>query len=974
MSRHQPFGKTSDYVACIEKADSKRIAKLIKVVRMLTQTKTYLFWREPIRERAKSRNEGFLSSFCPTISLGEIANLGRKALSSKILLTLLVTGLLASVLVVTPSTASTASEPPKVEWDKTYGGADNEGAYSVQQTSDGGYIIAGHTSPFSGANADCWLVKTSSTGAMQWNLTFGSEDLWDKAHSVQQTNDGGYIFAGYSELRHKLGISNDFLLVKISSTGTKEWSRTYEYGEPNELNTQERACSVLQTSDGGYLVGGTTETDYFAGSSFNSFWLVKTNSAGAMEWNQTYGEARARETAYCVQQTIDGGYIIAGETNYVNSLGNGEYDFLLVKVNGTGAMQWSQKYDGGKYEYANSVQQTSDGGYIIAGFAGSKVAPDAPGDCWLVKTNSAGVVEWNRTCGGALYGLFYSVVEASDGGYAVAGSNGVGSWLFRTSTTGTVKWNQTYSGGVVVCLQKTRDGGYVMAGIGGFNFWLMKLEGNDADEDGLLDSWEKYGIDSDDDSIVDLQLKDADWQHKDIFVEVDYMPGHYPDADAMDDVKQAFANAPVTNPDGSSGIRLHVDIDESIPHMDTFRAFDYVENDFDTLKSSYFGTPIQHISGNKNATIAAKKLAYRYCLFIHDYSRWNGTHWVSTGSGGLAECPGNDFIVSLGSFTGGKGTRDEHAGTFMHELGHTLGLRHGGGDDINYKPNYLSVMSYTFQTSKSVPWRPLDYSRKALPTLREGALNEPLGIQYLGFWLYTVWNNSKEAKYGLTSEPKDWNGNGNWSDVLVRANINNFPGWGYSSAEDEFLDGYDDWANVRLDFKDTQGFADGVHSETSGEEITSDILEAMLQWRLAQHGVAVFNLTSPIAVWGQGNALSVSLALGNLGGFDENANLTVYANTTVIASGSFTVKADNLTQLALPYNGQALTPGNYTLKAVVSPVAQETYTADNTALGGIITVTEVIPEFPAAMMLTVLLTLTLAVTLAFRRKAERNKE
>jgi hypothetical protein len=862
--------------------------------------------------------------------------LGKKALSSIVLLTLLFVTTLVSGLNLTSlaTSAASATSPPAVEWSQTYHRIQYEWARSVQQTSDGGYILAGRTQD------DFWLVKTYADGGMQWSQTYGGTGL-DDVNSVQQTSDDGYIMAGFTD---SYGAGDyDFWLVKTYTNGTMQWSKTYG-GTGLDF-----AYSVQQTSDGGYILAGYTYVSRTGDTGDYDFWLVKTYADGGMQWSQTYGGAGS-EVAYSVQQTRDGGYIMAG---YTDSYGAGGSNFWLVKTSSNGGMQWSKTYGGTGSEVAYSVQQTSDDGYIMAGFTDSYGAGGS--DFWLVKASSTGGMQWSQTYGGASGDSAKSARQTRDGGYIMAGgtssfgAGGSDAWVVKTNSTGLMEWSQTYGGtgsDGANSVQQTKDDGYIIAGsinINWFDFWLIKLEGSkDTDGDGLLDSWEKNGIDYNNDGITDLDLTDlgADWQHKDLFVEVDYMQGHYPDPDAMTDVESAFANAPITNPDGIPGIRLHIDVDDQIPHQDVINR-DFTKG-FDGLKDLYFGNATQRSGANSLNVLDAKNLVYRYCLFIHKISEWNGTQDVETYYAGMGEMPGNDFIIAGGSFVGGlKTTRDDHAGGFMHELGHNLGLNHGGDvlDGINFKPNYLSVMNYAFCFSTLVPWRPLDYSRKELPTLYEGSLDEPYGIQSSGFWQYTVWNDSKkEIARGFADGPLDWNGNGNTTEWLVRANINNFPKWGCSSAPDEVLKGYNDWPNVKLAFGNTSQFAHGVHIQMSGDEITSDIVEAMRQSVLATHEVAVLKLTSSSAVWNQGSMLSINLTMGNLGGSDENVDVIVYANSTVIASSSLIVKASNLTNVTLSSNGQVLTAGTYTLTAHVSPVAGENYMVDNTVTGGVVTV------------------------------------
>ena len=221
----------------------------------------------------------------------------------------------------------------------------------------------------------------------------------------------------------------------------------------------------------------------------------------------------------------------------------------------------------------------------------------------------------------------------------------------------------------------------------------------DTDGDALPDGWEVNGHD-----FIDLKGLGADPLRKDIFIEVDYMPGFKPDDGAIETVVDSFANAPVSNPDGSTGITLHVDIDDQVP-MDA--DLNPVWADFDVIKNAYFSS--------KRAAI------FHYCIFGSNY---NG----GTSSGRSRGIEGSDFLVTLG---GWANTPEEQAGTFMHELGHNLGLRHGGGDNTNRKPNYLSVMSYSFQMPGLTiggTGNQYDYSRFQLASLNEASLNESQGL------------------------------------------------------------------------------------------------------------------------------------------------------------------------------------------------------------------------------------------------------
>ncbi len=254
------------------------------------------------------------------------------------------------------------------EWNQTYGGSNEDVAYSVQQTTDGGYIIAGYTYSYGAGYKDFWLVKTDANGNEEWNQTYGGIDE-DVANSVQQTIDGGYIIAGYTR---SFGAEYcDYWLIKTDENGNEEWNHTYSEGN------SEEAQSVQQTTDEGYIIAGFT-----ANPDGTDFWLIKTDENGNEEWNQTYG-GNDLDVAYSVWQTIDGGYIIAG---YIKYNASWDYDFYLVKTDGSGNEEWEQTYGGSDWDKAYSVQQTTDGGYIIAGYTWSY----GPGcaDFWLIRLGS----------------------------------------------------------------------------------------------------------------------------------------------------------------------------------------------------------------------------------------------------------------------------------------------------------------------------------------------------------------------------------------------------------------------------------------------------------------------------------------------------------------------------------------------------------------------------------------------------------
>jgi uncharacterized protein YuzE len=290
-----------------------------------------------------------------------------------------------------------------LQWAKTYGGAGNDLAYSVQQTSDGGYIVAGYTYSFGAGNDDAILIKTDANGNIIWSKTYGGTST-DGAYSVQQTSDGGYIVAGYT---YSFGAGDrDAFLVKTDANGNLEWAKTY--GGTGD----DRAYSVQQTSDGGYIVTGFT---YSFGAGLTDVFLIKTDANGNIIWAKTYGGA-SDDRNLAVRQTSDGGYIVVGRTT---SFGAGNWDIFLIKTDANGNIIWAKTYGGANIEAGYSVQQTSDGGYIVAGETSSFGAGGS--DFFLIKTDANGNIIWAKTYGGTNNDIGRYVQQMSDSGYIVLG-------------------------------------------------------------------------------------------------------------------------------------------------------------------------------------------------------------------------------------------------------------------------------------------------------------------------------------------------------------------------------------------------------------------------------------------------------------------------------------------------------------------------------------------------------------------------
>jgi hypothetical protein len=257
-------------------------------------------------------------------------------------------------------------------WEQTFGGGDDDVGYSVQQTTDGGYIITGGTSSFGNGSSDVYLIKTDGSGTEQWTKTFGGTDH-DYGFSVQQTTDGGYIITGRTG---SFG-NADVYLIKTDGSGTEQWTKTFGGTD------YEEGWSVQQTTDGGYIITGQTES---FGNGYYAVYLIKTDGSGTEQWTKTFGGTDI-DRGYSVQQTTDGGYIITGWTS---SFGNGSSDVYLIKTDGSGTEQWTKTFGGTDNDNARSVQQTTDGGYIITGWTES--FGNGYHDVYLIKTDGNGNV------------------------------------------------------------------------------------------------------------------------------------------------------------------------------------------------------------------------------------------------------------------------------------------------------------------------------------------------------------------------------------------------------------------------------------------------------------------------------------------------------------------------------------------------------------------------------------------------------
>jgi hypothetical protein len=378
----------------------------------------------------------------------------------------------------------------QIEWQKTYGGSRTDIAYSIQETSDGGFIVAGVTNSNDGDITEkesgyyIWLLKLRFDGHIEWQKTYGM--LGQVAKAVKETSDGGYIVVGNSY---------DLIIVmKIKRDGSIEWQK---------LIADKRYYmveSIQETSDGGYiLVGSSSPTGNMV---IWDFLIIKLGFDGSIEWQKTYGGS-SQDQAYSIQETSHGGYIVAGWT-YSNDgdVKNSEREFpvWIIKLDIDGNIEWQKTYGGSSFDAAYSVKETFDGGYIVAGLTHSNdvdvTENKGNSDIWVLKLSIDGSIEWQRTYGGSKDEHAQSIQVTSDGGYIIAGSTSSNdgdvtdnkgksdAWVLKLRYDGSLEWQKTFGGSGddgVYSVQETNDGSFILAGIS--HSWDGDITENKGKED-----------------------------------------------------------------------------------------------------------------------------------------------------------------------------------------------------------------------------------------------------------------------------------------------------------------------------------------------------------------------------------------------------------------------------------------------------------------------------------------------------------
>jgi hypothetical protein len=338
-----------------------------------------------------------------------------------------------------------------IQWQKSEGGSDMDYGESIIQTSDLGYIIAGASRSNDGdvtynhnpLRDDYWIIKLDTSGNLLWDKSLGGSNF-DHAYSVQEITNNGCIIAGYAISNDSDVTGNngyrDYWIVKIDSSRNIHWQKCYG------STSYDDAFSILKTKDGGYIVAGNASanngnvTGYHGNNATcHDAWVIKLDSSGNLQWQKCFGGS-STDGAYSIQQTFDGGYIFSGYTysNDGNVSGNhdttsGTSDFWIVKIDYLGNIQWQKCYGGSDGDQAFSIQQTNDRGYIVAGktnsndgditgFHGIITGSDLYNDIWIVKLDTIGNLQWQKCIGGSHDDQASTIKETNDGGFIVIGN------------------------------------------------------------------------------------------------------------------------------------------------------------------------------------------------------------------------------------------------------------------------------------------------------------------------------------------------------------------------------------------------------------------------------------------------------------------------------------------------------------------------------------------------------------------------
>lgn len=374
--------------------------------------------------------------------------------------------------------SSPANNNNSPEFVKTYGGSKNDSAQSVTATTDGGYIILGHTQSNDNditdkqdESFDYWILKFDANDQLQWQKTYGGS-LDDRGNDIIETSDDGYAILGYSfsnndDVSNNAGLQ-DYWIVKLNTSGNILWEKSFGY------QGADSGISLIETNDQGFLITGILDVTASGGEgntqrtanrhAGGDYWALKLDISGNLEWSRYFG-GNFTDTPYGVVQTEDNGFIIAGSSDSEDTdiSGNiGTYDFWIIKISSSGDLVWEKSFGGSQIDEARAIIKSGDGNYIIAGDTRSNdndiSQNKGAADLWLIKISPTGNLIWEKTIGGSNFDVARAIENSQNNGFIISGSSRSSdidvsenkgqndAWILKTDNNGNLLWETTVGG------------------------------------------------------------------------------------------------------------------------------------------------------------------------------------------------------------------------------------------------------------------------------------------------------------------------------------------------------------------------------------------------------------------------------------------------------------------------------------------------------------------------------------------------
>jgi hypothetical protein len=627
-------------------------------------------------------------------------------------------------------------------WIRQIGSAGPDVVETAVADGLGGTLLAGMTSGnIAGTNAggsDIFVTRYDAQGIRIWARQFGTiEDEWVKGSA---TDDAGGLFVGGATLGDLVGTNAgkiDAFVARYDGAGTRLWILRFGTAEDESIT-----AVAPDGSGGAYVTGGTGGDLAGPNLGVRDVFLARYSSGGARMWIRQFGTPVGDE-AFGLSSDGAGGVFVVGRT--VGNMGAshaGGGDAFITRIDGDGNQLWSRQLGTVELDEARAVVPDGLGGAIVTGHTRGSLGGVNAGDfdIFLANYDSGGNRAWLRQIGTSGQDQAW-VLEADGDGGAFIGAHTAGSLsgplggvldavVGRFDNVGRQNWMHQFNiFGLSSVLGLASDGrGGVFAAGGSTDFatvqngFVARYTQPDTDGDGLFDDWEINGVPYVSGAGLPARyfLPGADPMHKDMYLEVDEMAGMTLSAFAITAVTASFANAPLTNPDGVDGVTLHIVRDEvALPLVSPWITDGCWPLDFDAVRAAWYGTAAERAVSDPVALLAAKAKAFRYCILAER----SGPNSI----GGCGNTPGDNIVMYAGT-----DSEFNQASVLMHELGHNLSLKHGGGDDVNGKPNYPSVMNYVlaYQATWNQSFWRLDYSRA--PAGKFGSLDETSLVERAG--------------------------------------------------------------------------------------------------------------------------------------------------------------------------------------------------------------------------------------------------